>query len=166
MTWQSDARELATLLELEHTPIGISRMNAAPAGVARAEHELASACAYWREGEKRLIYASDQDHKNCPIGMMVMGFEPPPAVMSEAEILVGNMASLGYLDLAEVAHLPALPHGPRAYSTDPPSSSQSSPNPCCSSVRLTRRWCCRRASVRRRCCRPLAGRFWAGRRAR
>jgi uncharacterized protein (DUF169 family) len=111
MTWQSDARELATLLALEHTPIGISRMDAAPEGAARAVHELPSACAYWRLGEQRLVFATAEDHKNCPIGMMVMGFEPPPAVANEAQILVGNMAELGYLDPAEVAHLPMLPGG-------------------------------------------------------
>ncbi len=111
MTWQSDARELATLLALEHTPVGISRMNAAPVGVARAGRELPSACAYWRLGEQQLVFATADDHHNCPIGMMVMGFEPPAAVATEAEILVGNMAELGYLDPAEVAHLPMLSGG-------------------------------------------------------
>jgi len=111
MTWQSDALELAQLLELEHTPIGISRMAAEPAGVARAGRDLPSACTYWREGEKRMVYATAADHRNCPIGMMVMGFEPPPEVANEAQILVGNMAELGYLDPSEVAHLPMLPGG-------------------------------------------------------
>jgi uncharacterized protein (DUF169 family) len=111
MTWQSDARELATLLALEHTPIGISRRDDAPAGVARAGRDLPSACAYWRLGEQQLVFATAEDHRNCPIGMMVMGFEPPPAVASEAQILVGNMAGLGYLDPAEVAHLPMLAGG-------------------------------------------------------
>jgi uncharacterized protein (DUF169 family) len=111
MTWQSDARELATLLALDHVPIGISRMDAAPEGIARAGRDLPSACSYWRLGEQRLVFATAEDHQNCPIGMMVMGFEPPPAVASEAEILVGNMAELGYLDPAEVAHLPMLSRG-------------------------------------------------------
>jgi uncharacterized protein (DUF169 family) len=111
MTWQSDAAELATLLSLEHTPVGISRLSTPPAGVARAGRDLPSACAYWREGEQRMVFATAEDHKNCPIGMMVMGFEPPPAVAVEAEMLVGNMAELGYLDPAEVAHLPMLPGG-------------------------------------------------------
>jgi uncharacterized protein (DUF169 family) len=111
MTWQSAAKELEGLLGLEHAPIGISRMRSAPAGAARAGRDLPSACAYWREGEHRLIYADAAEHKNCPIGMMVMGFEPPAEVASEAQILVGNMAELGYLDPAEVAHLPMLPGG-------------------------------------------------------
>ncbi len=111
MTYQSDARELATLLALDHVPVGISRMNAAPAGVTRAGRELPSACSYWRFGERQLVFATGEDHRNCPIGMMVMGFEPPPAIMAEAEILVGNMAELGYLDPAEVAHLPMLSRG-------------------------------------------------------
>ena len=58
-----------------------------------------------------MVFATPDDHKNCPIGMMVMGFEPSPATAVEAEILVGNMAELGYLDPAEVAHLPVLPGG-------------------------------------------------------
>jgi uncharacterized protein (DUF169 family) len=111
MTWQADTADLVELLHLEHAPIGVSREGSAPAGVARADRELASACAYWREGERRLIYATADDHKNCPIGMMVMGFDPPQAVADEAQILVGNMAELGYLDPAEVAHLPMLPKG-------------------------------------------------------
>lgn len=113
MTWWEDAAALPRLLGLEHTPIGISRMDAAPERVARAGRELPSACAYWREGERRLVFATDEEHKNCPIGMLTMGFEPPPAVSAEAQILVGNMAELGYLDPAEVAHLPMLPKGHR-----------------------------------------------------
>jgi uncharacterized protein (DUF169 family) len=111
MTWQSDAVELSELLALEHTPIGISRMSAPPEGVARAGRDLPSACAYWREGEQRMIFATAEDHKNCPIGLMVMGFQPSPAIAIEAEMLIGNMAELGYLDPAEVAHLPMLPGG-------------------------------------------------------
>lgn len=111
MTHQSDARELADLLALEHTPVGISRVSQEPPGIARAGRDLPSACAYWREGESRMIYASASDHHNCPIGMMVMGFEPPPDVANEAQILVGNMAELGYLDPSEVAHLPMLSGG-------------------------------------------------------
>ena len=111
MTWRSDAKEMAELLGLQHNPIGISRMQSAPAGAARAGRDLPSACAYWREGEQRLVYADAADHHNCPIGMMVMGFEPPAEVANEAQVLVGNMAELGYLDPAEVAHLPMLPGG-------------------------------------------------------
>ena len=108
MTHQIDVRELTQLLALEHTPIGISRVAAEPPGVARAGRDLPSACAYWREGEKRMVYATAADHGNCPIGMMVMGSEPPPEIANEAQILVGNMAELGYLDPSEVAHLPML----------------------------------------------------------
>lgn len=111
MTWQDDAAQFARLLDLEHTPVGISRMDSAPEGVARAGRDLPSACAYWRAGETRMVFATDEDHKNCPIGMMTMGFEPSAAVADEAQILVGNMAELGYLDPAEVAHLPMLPRG-------------------------------------------------------
>src|SRR5713226_9255255 len=111
MTWQSDARELTTLLDLDHVPVGITRMDSAPAGVAVAGRDLPSACAYWREGEKRLVYATAAAHKNCPIGMMAMGFAPSPEIMSEAETVVGMMANVGYLDPAEVAHLPQLPGG-------------------------------------------------------
>lgn len=111
MSWQEDAAELPRLLGMDHTPVGISRMDAAPEGVARAGRELPSACAYWREGERRLVFATDEDHKNCPIGMMTMGFEPPADVSAQAQVLVGNMAELGYLDPAEVAHLPMLPKG-------------------------------------------------------
>jgi uncharacterized protein (DUF169 family) len=111
MTYQSDARDLVQLLGLEHTPVGISRVAAEPSGVAAAGRDLPSACAYWREGEKRLVYASANEHRNCPIGMMVMGFELPQPVADEAQILVGNMAELGYLHPSEVAHLPMLSGG-------------------------------------------------------
>jgi uncharacterized protein (DUF169 family) len=111
VTYQSDANELAQLLDLKHTPVGVSRVDVAPAGVAVAGRDLPSACAYWRIGELQLVYASADEHKNCPNGMMAMGFEPPPAVINEAEVLVGRMAGVGYLDPAEVAHLPALPGG-------------------------------------------------------
>jgi uncharacterized protein (DUF169 family) len=111
MTYKSDARELVQLLGLEHAPIGISRVAAEPSGVGRAGRDLPAPCAFWREGERRLVYASSNEHRNCPIGMMVMGFELPQAVADEAQMLVGNMAELGYLDPSEVAHLPRLSGG-------------------------------------------------------
>lgn len=111
MTWQAAARDLSKTLALAHAPIGLSRMDAAPAGVTRYGKELPSACAFWRVAEKHPVYVTAEDHRNCPIGLMAMGFEPTPEIGARANALVGQMAELGYLDPAEVAHLPMLPRG-------------------------------------------------------
>jgi uncharacterized protein (DUF169 family) len=71
-----------------------------------------SACTFWRLAEQGVFYATPEDHKECPIGMMTMGFVMPEADKQRAQALVGTMASVQYFSPAEVSALPIVkkPH--------------------------------------------------------
>ena len=88
-------------------PIGWARVEALPAGVSMWDAPATSACQFWREGTRRVI-AAGPEHGTCPVGRLTMGFaaEPP----SERSV-IDFMAEIGYIDPAELAHLPTLPLG-------------------------------------------------------
>ncbi len=58
-----------------------------------------------------------QDHQECPIGMMTMGFIMPETEQQRAQGLVETMASVQYFSPAEVAALPIVktPHSSIVY---------------------------------------------------
>lgn len=71
-----------------------------------------SACTFWRLAEKGVFYAGGDDHKECPIGMLTMGFTMPEVSQQRAQELVQTMASVQYFSPAEVSALPIVqkPH--------------------------------------------------------
>ena len=71
-----------------------------------------SACTFWRQAERGLFYAAADRHQECGVGAMTMGFDVPAERMPAAMDLIGTMVSMGYLDMAETAHLPMVqkPH--------------------------------------------------------
>ena len=75
MIYAETARKLRTGLKLAHEPVGISFHNEPPKGIPHFTMEVPSACTFWRIAEKTIFYATAEDHYNCPIGTMTMGFE-------------------------------------------------------------------------------------------
>jgi uncharacterized protein (DUF169 family) len=108
--------ELATrfqnLLQLEHVPVGMAFVQEVPSSIERKTTHVPSACTFWRLAEQDVFYATGEDHKECPIGMMTMGFTMPESDQQRAQALVGTMASVQYFSPAEVAALPTVqkPH--------------------------------------------------------
>jgi uncharacterized protein (DUF169 family) len=102
--------DLAAMLEerlsLDLPPVALTLVSEQPAGIARFEERLPSACSFWRRAEHGTFYASAEDHLNCPIGAMVMGFELPEATTSELMGLVQQMCSISYIKPEEVPHIP------------------------------------------------------------
>lgn len=110
--YQDLTQRFVTLLQLKQPPVGLAFVDVSPEQVAHISRRVPSACTFWRLAEQGVFYASAQDHQECPIGMMTMGFTMPEAAQQRAQELVGTMASVRYFSPAEVSALPMVekPH--------------------------------------------------------
>jgi uncharacterized protein (DUF169 family) len=108
MKYAESAQALTTRLGLDIEPVALARIDSAPPGAAVASGTNPSACSFWREAEKGLVYAPAKSHFNCPVGAMVMGFELPQAVAAELMQLVGTMTQCGYIAAEEPGKIPTL----------------------------------------------------------
>jgi uncharacterized protein (DUF169 family) len=102
------ATTLTELLGLEQPPVALSIVDAAPEGLATAQRAVPSSCTFWREAEKGVFYASAAQHFNCPVGAHVMSFDLPEDVQEQLGGFVQSMCDAQYLDMAEVAKIPAM----------------------------------------------------------
>ena len=90
------AARLQTGLKLDFPPVALTRVSAAPEGIAVATAAVPSACTFWRRAELGVFFAGAQAHMACPIGAMVMGFELDEAKSAELMGLVGDMCAIAY----------------------------------------------------------------------
>lgn len=105
-------RRFIDLLHLKQTPVGLAFVETLPAGVAHVARRVPSACTFWRLAEQGVFYASAEDHQECPIGLLTMGFALPAASQQQAQELVQTMANVQYFSPDEVKALPVVekPH--------------------------------------------------------
>lgn len=110
--YQELTRRFMDLLQLKQPPIGLAFVDDVPQGVTRVGRRAPSACTFWRLGEQGVFYANAEDHQECPIGLMTMGFPMPEAAQQRAQGLVETMAGVQYFSPAEVSALPVVdkPH--------------------------------------------------------
>lgn len=110
--YQELAQRFSELLQLKQPPVGITFIETVPEGIPHSSVGVPSACTFWRLGEQGVFYATADDHKQCPIGMMTMGFIMPESDQQRAQELVGTMASVQYFSPTEVSSLPVVrkPH--------------------------------------------------------
>lgn len=109
---QTRARVLVDELRLDRTPVAMAFVDAPPEGVASTSSTEPSACTFWRKAEYATFYAAADRHLECGVGTMTMVFQVPEDRQAAAMELVGTMVGMGYLDMAETAHLPMVqqPH--------------------------------------------------------
>lgn len=109
---QELAQRFIELLQLKQPPVGLAFVDIIPEGVAHTAKRVPSACTFWRLAEQGVFYASAEDHQECPVGMMTMGFVMPEESQQRAQELVQTMASVQYFSPAEVSALPVVdkPH--------------------------------------------------------
>ncbi|TMF46918.1 MAG: hypothetical protein E6I32_11015 [Chloroflexi bacterium] len=81
--YQDQVRQFTELLQLQQPPVGMAFVEDVPMGVQHSPRGVPSACTFWRLAEQGVFYATAQDHKECPIGMMTMGFQMPVLTSSE-----------------------------------------------------------------------------------
>ena len=98
-------------LGLSHPPIGMAFVDGPPTGVGGADTSVPSACSFWRMAEQGVFYASEEEHFNCPIGVMTMGFQIPTERQAEAEAIIGTMCELEYITPEEANSIPSVPNG-------------------------------------------------------
>jgi uncharacterized protein (DUF169 family) len=109
---QTRARVLVDELKLERTPVAFAFVDGPPDGVPVTTTTEPSACTFWRRAEHGLFYAAADRHQECGVGAMTMGFDVPAERVPAAMELIDTMVNMGYLDMAETAHLPMVqkPH--------------------------------------------------------
>ena len=86
--------------------IGLAFVQAQPEGVARIGKAAPSTCAFWHEAETDVFYAAADDHFNCALGAMVMGFPLPDDTMGRLMEDVGMMCGTSYVREEEVEKVP------------------------------------------------------------
>lgn len=102
------ARQLSETLSLTVSPVALTFVDEAPPGVPGPRHAVPSACSFWRDAENGTFYATAEQHMNCPVGAMVMGFELIDPVGEELGGLVTGMCDAGYLAPDEVPKIPGV----------------------------------------------------------
>ena len=93
-------------LSLAKPVIGLAFVQAQPEGVSRIGKAAPSTCAFWHEAETDIFYAAADDHFNCPLGAMVMGFPLPEETMGRLMEDVGMMCGTSYVREEEVEKVP------------------------------------------------------------
>ncbi len=108
MDYGKAAEGLSSQLGLDISPIALTLAEAIPPGVQTYDQAVPSACAFWRKAESRVFYASAEQHANCPIGVMTMGFPMTQAVQQELMGLAQMMVGCGYLAADEPEKIPTV----------------------------------------------------------
>ena len=110
--YQDLTQRFNDLLHLKHSPVGLAFLDDIPVQVPHTNARVPSACTFWRLAEQGVFYATAEDHQECPIGMMTMGFTMPETSQQRVQALVQTMADVQYFSPAEVAALPMVkkPH--------------------------------------------------------
>ena len=100
--------DLQNGIPLEKPPIGLAFVDGQPFGVTRTSKVVPSSCAFWAEAEAGVFYAAAEDHYNCTLGTMVMGFELPEEQMNTLMTEVGMMCEMEYVREEEVPNVPKV----------------------------------------------------------
>ncbi len=110
--YQDLTNRFMSALQLQHMPAGLAFVESVPEHVQHAAKRVPSACTFWRLAEQGIFYTDAEDHKQCPIGMMTMGFQMPESDQQRAQELVQAMANVQYFSPSEVSALPVVqkPH--------------------------------------------------------
>jgi len=110
--YQDVTQHFIESLQLNQPPVGLAFVDTVPESIVATNRRVPSACTFWRLAEQGVFYAGAEDHHECPIGMLTMGFMMPPTDQQRAQDLVETMASVEYFSPAEVAALPVVekPH--------------------------------------------------------
>lgn len=109
MSITSIAQALRSILNLSSPPVALAFVAEPPERISTWTRAVPSACALWRHAEQETFYAPADQHYNCPIGAMTMGFDLPPHVQSQLQAFVGLMMEKKYIAKEEPGHIPSVP---------------------------------------------------------
>lgn len=108
MDYVKAAEDLSLQFGLDIPPIAIAFVETVPPGIQTFGEAVPAACTFWRKAEERVFYASAEQHYNCPIGVMTMGFPMPQIVEQELMSSVERMIGCGYLSADEPGKIPSV----------------------------------------------------------
>jgi len=121
-----DARlaRMKEILGLRRLPIKVGFLDAPPPHLPRwSEGAVPAGCAFWdRAMDGKSFYTLPADHWNCAIGSHTHNIRLPTDRAGELDATVGFMVETRYLDVAEVAGIPALEREPSVVAYAPVSS--------------------------------------------
>jgi uncharacterized protein (DUF169 family) len=101
------AQQLTHKLELDKPPIALAFVASKPDGIDDFDGAVPSACSFWPRAQSATFYASAEQHHNCPVGAMTMGFDLPDEVRDGLMGIVQKMCADDYLVESEAG---AIPH--------------------------------------------------------
>jgi uncharacterized protein (DUF169 family) len=107
------ASDLSKDLELDHAPVQVTYLDAAPKGVAEHPGGVPSVCTFFAEGQKHAFYAALPAHEACEIGAFVLGAAPEGELGQRLMATVGMMQKEGYLRPGEEAKIPRNATAPK-----------------------------------------------------
>jgi uncharacterized protein (DUF169 family) len=102
------ASELTEMLNLDRPPIAVAFVEEQPAGTPLFDSVVPAACAFWTRAEEGTFFATPEQHFNCPVGAMTMGFDMPDELRDTLMGLVGKMNADCYLEASEPANIPSV----------------------------------------------------------
>jgi uncharacterized protein (DUF169 family) len=108
MDYRQLSDEIVCQLQLDIPPLALAFVEVPPAGMQHFERAVPSACTFWRRAEAGVFYASAEQHFNCLIGTMTMGFDMPAQAQEELTELVGQMVACGYISEDEPQKMPSV----------------------------------------------------------
>lgn len=108
MDYGKAAEVVTSQFGLDTPLIALTFVDTIPEGIPTCSQAVPSACAFWRQAEAGVFYASAEQHYHCPIGVMTMGFALPQQVQQELMGLAQMMIGCGYLKASEAEKIPAV----------------------------------------------------------
>ncbi len=100
---------LEQLLNLSSSPVAITFLAQAPAGVSRIAASEPAGCGYWRRAAAGEIFFTEAaDHKSCPVGAHTHHVELSAEEQKGLEGLIGVMVGLQYLKPSDIPEIPTM----------------------------------------------------------
>ena len=100
------SKQLTDAIGLSSSPIALSFQDEVPRGITLFDSKVPSACTFWIRAERGLFFARAQDHENCPVGTLTMGFPLHEKVMSALQEFITKMCHASYIGSKEPDSIP------------------------------------------------------------
>lgn len=98
--------KLENLLQLKTPLVAITFLHEMPSNMPPYHGSSPSSCAFWHKAQKESFYTIRQQHINCPIGMLTMGYSLSVDEKVAANQVMKTMCELQYLYENEADVLP------------------------------------------------------------
>ena len=113
--WKELENQFAEKLSLNRRAVGVSFLDAEPAGIPKFTGVEPAGCSFWRlAAAGRVFYTVPADHFNCAVGAYTHSVQLPPERAQETEATLGMMFHLGYIRPEEIPAVPRLTEAPAA----------------------------------------------------